>query len=104
MIDLEFDEYDDEGEPFDNPHDSELDNCGQFVSDGHVVCSLIGSEDCDFCPCHVELGERVETNFAITQEHIVFSLCAKCGREKEDHTFCADDLLGRVCWECRSWA
>jgi len=50
----------DEEEP--SEYEEALSNCGQFCSGGFVVCSLIGSEDCDWCPFHDEIGEPVEDN------------------------------------------
>ena len=55
-----FEDYDDEGDAFDNLRDSELDNCGQFVSNGFILCTMVGSEDCEFCPCRDELGSRFD--------------------------------------------
>ena len=40
--------------------DDEFDNCCQFVADGYIHCSAIGSEDCDWCPNRDEIGQKAE--------------------------------------------
>ena len=42
-------------------NEEEFDNCCQFVDDGLIHCSAIGSEDCDWCPYHHEIGQKVES-------------------------------------------
>ena len=49
---------DEDDEPdIDDEFEEALANCHQFCDGGRVVCGAVGSEDCDFCPFHDELGK-----------------------------------------------
>ena len=49
-----FDDYEEEDEL-----EEAMSECGSFESGGYIVCSMIGSEHCDFdCPFRKDLGKR----------------------------------------------
>ena len=33
--------------------------CRQWIVQGTVYCSAVGSEDCDWCPCRENIGKKV---------------------------------------------
>lgn len=39
--------------------DDDLSNCHMFEDGGVFVCGAVGSEDCDECPFHDDLGKTV---------------------------------------------
>jgi hypothetical protein len=51
-------ESDDEPD-LDDEFEEALGNCHQFVTDGITHCGAIGSEQCDECPFHDDLGKAV---------------------------------------------
>ena len=59
-------EWDDGDDSFDGDWDGEglegdddLTNCHAFVDGGMFVCGAVGSEDCDECIFHSDLGKTV---------------------------------------------
>lgn len=60
MSDLPPDYEPDFDNEYDEPDDEDEYDCGQFISGGHIYCSKVGSEECDWvCPHSNALGLHV---------------------------------------------
>lgn len=55
--DPHFGSYDDDYDDEPDEYEEALGNCSGFMDGGYFVCGAVGSEDCDECPFHNDLGK-----------------------------------------------